>query len=354
VNEGYSAEASHLRQSPQEKWAAARPLPASGRTGRIAILSPQAEGGVTDYSALIAQRLGAVHARFAEGRVQGWPTRSGEPEAIVIQFSGYGFHRRGVPFDLLRWIRQRKAEGTRVGVFFHELFASGPPWRSSFWLSPLQRYIATELARLADFWLTNRRASAEWLLRRAGEKPNAVLPTPSNVGELTSLAAQRNRSVVVFGSPAVRLQTYKLGGRSLLDWAAGEGLTVYDIGPSLQDQEWRLRLEQRGVAILGRLSAPQVSDLLAKATFGAVAYPLAYIAKSGVFAAYCAHGVCPIVYSDHYPEADGLVAGRHYLAPQQLGGASSQGPSCARQAHLWYRSHGVDQHAEAMRTLLVR
>ena len=318
----------------------------------MALVSPAKEGGVWDYTSLIASRVGAVHTTFEDDQHRGWPYSDDQLGTIIIQFSGYGFQRRGVPFSLLRWVKEQKGCGLKIGVFFHELFASGPPWRSSFWLSPLQRHIAAELARLADFWMTNRRASAEWLLLRAGEKRNAVLPTPSNVGELEHFPAQRSRSIVVFGSPAVRLLTYRHGGPSLLEWAAREGLAIHDIGPPLHDLEWRARLEQQGVRFHGRLSAPQVSDLLAKAAFGAIAYPLPYIAKSGIFAAYCAHGVCPIVYSDRYPEADGLVAGRHYLTSRQLEAAPSRHPSCARQAHLWYRGHGLDRHAEALRSLL--
>ena len=48
---------------------------------------------------------------------------------------------------------------------FHEFHAMGPPWRSSFWLSPLQRRLATSLTRLSDGLVTSLELHRRILLR---------------------------------------------------------------------------------------------------------------------------------------------------------------------------------------------
>jgi len=62
---------------------------------------------------------------------------------------------------LQRW---RTASINRLLVtMFHEVYATGPPWASSFWLSPLQRNLAARLAQMSDHCLTSRQGYAKLL-----------------------------------------------------------------------------------------------------------------------------------------------------------------------------------------------
>src|SRR5262245_39435367 len=92
------------------------------RSSDLIVVSPLIDGGVRDYGAMIADAFVGSHAAFTGGQVIFEPGKKRfEPNAFYIQYSGYGYQARGVPLALARWIRARKKEGAKVGVFFHEL-----------------------------------------------------------------------------------------------------------------------------------------------------------------------------------------------------------------------------------------
>ena len=99
----------------------------------------------------------------------------------------------------------------------------------------------------------------------------------------------------------------------------------------------------------GQLPAVEVSALMSNALFGLVAYPANYVAKSSVFAAYCVHGLCPILLSRTYETVDGLAAGNHYLTwpPEKF---SLQTCSIVKDAaQHWYAPHSIEAHVAAIR-----
>jgi hypothetical protein len=314
----------------------------------ITVVAPPIAGGVRDYAKVIADatcsRLLALDRSIESGTLDG-PRRG----VLFVQVSHYGYQERGVPLKLLRWLRKQKKTGFRIGCYFHELFAFGPPWTSSFWLSPIQRFITAQMARLSDFWMTNRQASAQWLLHVGGKKPHAVLPVFSNVGEPAAYNASRSRSLVIFGSAGLRDCTYRQAGSALFDWAARHGLEVHDIGPRLDGDELRRELVRRRVTEHGPLANGAASRLLAEAMIGVVAYPIAVIAKSSVFAAYCAHGVCTMVISDACPTVDGLVEGAQYWDwARSERRCLTECNSIGRGAFDWYAGHAIAVHSEAL------
>jgi len=314
------------------------------------LLTPPTQGGVFDFTARLQAELGADRAKLIplarENAAQALAA-----EAVFLQMSGYGYAKRGAPLWLLGELARRRGKIGRLGVYFHELYAFGPPWASSFWLSPAQRHVARRLAETADFWVTNREGSAAWLRRFAGGKPHAVLPVFSNVGEAAAFGSERTAKIVVFGGAGLRLATYQAAGDALFAWARRESLAVHDIGPLIEDAGWSARLRAHQVVQHGRLEAGQVSRLLADARFGVVAYPAEYVAKSSVFGAYCAHGACPVLISKKPVQADGLSPGRHYwpgVPAADVGKAASIG----RAAWDWYQPHRLARHAGELRRLL--
>lgn len=322
------------------------------RQVRFALLTPPVAGGVKDYARLVARDVSAEVLEFVDGRSIDENGREASADLVYIQYSGYGYDKRGAPAELLRWAREQHRRGTRIGVFFHELFASGPPWTSAFWMSSAQQHVAAELARIADFWLTNRHASASWLARRSPPKPSAVLATPSNVGELDRYSQTRSARVVVFGSADVRDRTYREGGDAFLDFASTHRIAVHDIGQPLAASDLTARLSDAGVTFLGRLDAAEVSRELAQAQFGALAYPVDFAAKSSVLAAYCAHGACPILFSADHSGADGLAAGINYVSElSRLEPDSESVATIAKAGFDWYQDHRLSRHGEALRQL---
>jgi hypothetical protein len=313
----------------------------------ISLISP-GEGGVKDYAATLN---GLLHGRLLEA-TPALPPSSLAGADVILHYSGYGYAKRGAPLWLLRRLREARPRVRAFGVFFHELYADGPPWSSAFWLSPLQRYITAELATLADFWLTNREGSARWLNAHAPPRLHRVLPVFSNLGEGGVHDGDRRAAVVVLGGAALRAGTYQAAGDALFDWVRQAGFELHDVGPPLADPALAAKLAERGAVVHGRVEADEAARLLSASTYGVLAYPVAYAAKSGVFAAYCAHAVCPVLLSRRSGVHDGLTP-RHYLS--SLDAMTPDLPAAWRigqAANAWYAPHAVQRHLASLHELM--
>jgi len=318
-------------------------------SAELVMLIPPGPGGVRDYAEVMATH---VPTRLLPVTPETPLADYGEGD-ILLHFSGYGYQSRGVPTWLVQRLRQLKSKPRRVGVYFHELFASGPPWRSAFWLHVVQRQIAVDLVRLADFWMTNRQSSETWLNRHSSRVPRALLPVISNVGEPELITVRDKRKVVVFGGAASRALAYQAMDEKFWKWCVEGGFEVHDVGPAIAPRlEQQLR-ETRDIHWHGLLPAHEVSRVLVDASYGVLRYATVEVAKSGIFAAYCAHGICPVLLAPSYPVHDGLRANEHYIA-----GASALGPHAPNarqigmQAREWYLPHRAEAHAQALRSLL--
>ena len=272
------------------------------------------------------------------------------PDVILLHYVGYGYARRGAPWWLLRALIlvRKKQPHIRIVTMFHELYATGKLWQSSFWLSPLQRYIVSRIVQLSDCWMTNRHDSAVWLKQYASEKPHAVLPIFSNIGEAKFFACNRLPKVVIFGTSGLRTNTYLGLGQKLFDWALCEGLEVHDIGPPIHNESIQESIKKNGVIEHGMLEASKIEDIFQRSTFGLISYPVHVLGKSGVFAAYTANGLCSIVLSEFYPVSDKLVCGEHYLSELPSNGQQMISPAdIGSKSWLWYQQHSSDSHARA-------
>jgi hypothetical protein len=318
----------------------------------IDILVPRQKGGVHAFGSVLCEALGRSTARLVplnRESLSAW--RPGPSDVVYLQYSGYGYAKRGAPLWLVTALKSRRGKVRKIGVYFHELFATGQPWRSSFWLSPLQRHICRTLANLSDFWITNRQASALWLKERTAQRPHAVLPVFSCVGEAGGSSEPRKPRIAIFGGPGLRQATYRAVGERLFTWAERTSVEVHDIGPLLQDSYVRASLRLHGVIEHGYLGELAVRDLLRTAMFGLLAYPVGYAAKSSVLAAYCAHGMCPVIVSGSQEQADGLVAHANYLPELPAAISAVQVARIGEAAEEWYAGHRLDVHVRTLSTL---
>ncbi len=310
---------------------------------------PPGTGGVRDYASMLADQLGAPVRELTPQT----DTREWSGDMLLLHFSGYGFQKRGVPTWLLPEIKRLRSRFKVFGVVFHELYASGPPWSSAFWLSGIQRRIARDLLEQADFWLTNREMAAQWLRSQNASAPHRVMPVFSNVGEPEVLDNEREASIVVFGSEALRLQVYGFGDGEIFRFAKRHQLAIHDIGKPMQDATMAASLAEASVIRHGMLPAEQVSQALATARFGALFYGADYVGKSGIFAAYAAHGACPILLGDEMGAYDGLQPNVHYAAGfGALDDTRGLDPwLIGRAARRWYEPHRIAAHSTVLQTL---
>ena len=300
-------------------------------------------------------------------------SQPGMPKINLLQYVGYGYGKRGCPAWLLhgldRWrkqhlpIQNRTCRSTyplsvsnssaerRLATMFHELYAFGPPWRSSFWISPVHRYIARSLARNCDHCLTSCAALAKWLADASAQPINnvSVLPVPSNVGEPEYLPdwSARAPRMMVFGSYGQRRKIY-WEHRAELELACQTlGLReIVDIGATLEIPPLSVPLFQRGI-----LPAPAVSREMLNSRAGFIVYPTAYFGKSSIFSAYAAHGLTTITVSGNSAaNEDGLRAGEHYL----YAGVNNfnLARDIAGNARLWYWAHNVKQQARSYAAII--
>jgi hypothetical protein len=281
----------------------------------------------------------------------------GEPGAILVHYSGYGYSADGAPFALAEAIERVRASGHfRIVVYFHELFATGMPWRSAFWHTHRQRRIVRRLAKECDLIATNSSLHLDWLEREAiqgGSASVRLLPAFSNVGESLEIPPMSGRqpAMVVFGLPATRRKAYRRMS-SLARLLHSVGIEeIVDVGPEFESPSGMCGIPVRRV---GALAAAETATVLSQSMFGFAQHPPSWLAKSGVFAGLCAHGVVPVA-PDSFPgEVDGLRDGVHLISPRTAKAVLAGGlERCSAAAWHWYSGHRLRLHAAAYSRLLL-
>jgi hypothetical protein len=344
---------------------------------RLIHITPQLPpnvGGIADYAVILGRRV----AEQSDGHVQSAYVQAGskdndapaddldsidladqrssqalaeavgayaeEPEraAVLLHFVGYGYQQRGCPLWLVRALKQLRAERPSVRriTMFHELYAtSSKPWTSAFWTMPVQRYIASKVARLSDGLLTNRQKAGQWLHEQVHGQPVRVSPTFSNVGEPETLPSYTEREpyAVLFGGAGRKTTTCVQHSAALGRALRRMGVKrIVDIGTPVQDSAadaLPLPVEAKGV-----LPAKEVSTCLRRASVGVLRYPLDFITKSGIWAGYAAHGVPPLLVAQRQP-VETLEEGRHFMLLDALNGEvpdERQRGSASRTVKQWY------------------
>ncbi len=344
---------------------------------------PPTVGGVADYTAILSRRLvelsdGTVEPVLVDaGRKDGgtseieFPTtdlggecsapiladtierlaRAVEGQTVVLlEYSGYGYARRGAPLWLARGLSRVCGDGgIPLIAMFHEVSATGPIWTSAFWLSPVQTYVARRLARLSDGLITTHSTPATELRSFVGQDtPVRVAPVFSNVGEPESRASivDRQRRAVIFGGERTKSALYKTYGArvqaALSQWSID---TIVDVGPpgAANPNAMTANVEVRGLQ-----PAASISALLSNARVGLLHYPAAYATKSGILAAYLAHGIVPVLVEPD-PLGGPLEAHTHFIPltekESEQNGHSLEGSNIGSFAAAWYDENAHSRRA---------
>lgn len=273
---------------------------------------------------------------------------------LLLHYANYGYQRRGCPTWLVEGLTRWKgaAPGRRLVTVFHEVYASGAPWNSSFWLGPRQRHLARRVLQLSDASATSLELQAGILHRLHSGAQITVNPVFSTVGEPAEVPplSARPRRLIVFGGPGARRRAW---GELLPELRAAcrmlEVEEVWDVGPPVGAPA---RLEGRPVRELGVLEAAEASTHLLGSCAGFLAYPPHLLGKSTTFAAYCAHGLLPICAWRRPPRhrRGSLVPFWQPRAGTTIDWRELQ--AIADRAHAWYRGHSLEHHASVYMKLL--
>ena len=281
-------------------------------------------------------------------------------QAVLLQLSPYGFERNGAPFWLARgiceWRQARGNSSPPLVTLFHELYAMSPPWQRAFWVTIFQRKAIKQIYESTDVVLTTLARYSKYLDRYAysTERHARTLNTASSVGEPSDLPPLLTRpaSIAVFGSARSRAYIYEKAASEIRDLINMLGVhEIVDIGAPLVDAAIP-SLPCRFRA-LGVLPATAVSRELLQSRAGLVTYPVTHLGKSGIYAAYCAHGLAPIVClkgANREASEDGFSHGRHFLDISEVA-LRSDWPSLAyvaAQAHLKYADRSLSCHADVL------
>jgi hypothetical protein len=276
-------------------------------------------------------------------------------DTVLLHYVGYGYAPRGAPLWLAglleRW--RRGGSGRRLLVHFHEVAASGPPWRSSFWLAPLQRRVAARIGRLASGAITSLGRYRRMLRRLAPALRVEVLPIFSAIGEPAAVVpcAQRESVLVLFGSPSARAEIWRRHSPALEQAVRALAIDrVHDIGGE------PVAPPAIGGAVVERVGAAEsahVGELLSTARAAFFGYPLDYLDKSSAFAAVCAHGVLPVCAGRRDRPGPAAGEGERWLSAHALERLPlERAAEVAAAARRWYEGHDLRHHAETWRRFL--
>jgi len=342
---------------------------------------PPAVCGIGDYAWLLAQALRDEHdiqssflsagtnwtkpegvTEFPVYRLAELTTRAlvnfvaarpGEFDAIVLHMSSYGYQKRGVPGWLASGWRQLSQMNPRPRLItmFHELFASGSASSSAFWLQPLQQHVLRIIARASDGLRTNREAYADWVRGVSAKKtPHVVaMPVFSNLGEPLHLPAWNERELSMTmlswgihsgeGLDVVVRKAASLGGRLGM-----KRLHLIGGKPVQVPQDLDLDVKHHGF-----MNVADFSALLASCRLAYTAYSPQHFGKSGLMAAFAAHGLAVITQGREPILPDGLKSGVNVVHELMLQAEEVVDPlqleKLGTALRVWYDGHSLKKNA---------
>ncbi len=243
-------------------------------------------------------------------------------DRIIIQISNWPYltdkYKVRIPQafvdQLTKFIATRSLRAISI---FHEI--PTVKYKRFFSFNPLQERFSKQLAEASTHIITNN-ATFENRLLSYGYSTVKNINNFSNIGELDTPRPTSTRAskLVIFGG-SDRLRLYR-DQRPLIEKAmyAFNIDKITDIGTPLQ---WNtIDTSKLNIDKLGYVDTQTVSNQLSEAKVGLFDYSRfpGCLGKSGVFAAYKAHGVLPITAADTNKNMDDLIAGDNFLTTEHM------------------------------------
>lgn len=305
-------------------------------------------------------QVGFIEAKSVNGLFESLLRCTVGANLVVLHYVGYGYSQNGSPTWLIDGLEYWKAKypTDRLVTMFHEIAASGPPWSRAFWSSSRQKHLAQRLVQISDRILTSKRSYAEILQSYAPERFATIpsLPVFSTVGELQnpSNLSERTRRLVIFGGRSKRSKVYKGSLEQLRQICRYLNIRqIFDIGSPLDSLPTNINTVP--ITVAGCLSREEISAIFADSIAGFFSYHPAFLGKSTIFAAYCAHRVIPVSANMSDLSEEGLQPGRHYALPNQYNTEKNDMAlmqAISDNAFAWYQGHSLSKQAQAYCSLL--
>ena len=309
----------------------------------------------TEYEQLDGFKVFKISSRSKKELIKILNSNKLNSNNLLLHYVGYGYAKRGCPFWLVNALAQWKNadKKRKITTMFHEVYAFGPIWNTQFWTFPVQKLLASKLCLMSDHCLTSKGEYAIRLSKMSDKSISdiPVLPVFSNIGEPERVLPliQREKRIVIFGTTGSRSRLYKESILNLSKVCQKYKINeIWDIGPSLNFAI--PSIDNIIIKSLGIKSVEEISQILSHSFIGYLNYPSSYLCKSGIFAAFCSHGILPIVsfYEDQI--VDGPVEQEHFLLDTDKENVSKdlfREQKIADNAYLWYKSHSLAAHAKS-------
>ena len=332
--------------------------------------------GVGDYALAIAQKLrqdfgcetvfAAFNAKSSEAGgfklvpLDSVPADASKYDRVLLHYVNYGFQKRGVPFRLFSILRaMRESHRARFVTVFHELYASGPPWTSAFWLRRFQIDLAKSIARLSDACIVSSDYSRRELRRLSPHSEIELHPVPSALGEpllsADQIAHRDPHRWAIFGGTGLverSLRTFRQRKSRIPDLIAPRSLFVLGGAENPATQLLLGDLEIESDYRPG-IPAADASEILETCSFAFLDYfhrpnvETAIILKSSAFTSACAHAVIPVL--PHGGSTIGMD-GERMPGPFFIDFDRSEIPAGDARATMaagiydWYQRHAASEH----------
>ena len=271
-------------------------------------------------------------------------------DRILLHYSGYGYHPRGVPAWLVDGMQSiSESRDLPISVFFHELWVSSVPWKTPFYFALAQRHLVRRLLTLASASYTSA-PRMKRLLERFG-KSAALAPIPSSIPSIPAGRTSNSNQLtaLIFGQEHTRVRSVKAHSvllRSLANSGRLSGLRLIGKGahPGSADHASAVScINPRLVATAADTSPEETGREFAHADIFLSFYPLDFLTKSSTVMAAFACG-CPVILplqngtEEFSPRPPVVLCGgakaeiARSLTPENLRQTS-------REALRWYEQH---------------
>lgn len=215
---------------------------------------------------------------------------------IILHFSGYGFATKGLCFGLIKSIKdwKNRDKKNKLITIFHEIYAKGSIFKSSFWTYLPQKYLAKNLFKLSDISVTSNKENQLILSSFEKSKKVKIFSTFSNIGEIKYYKSlnKRNKIAIIFGGSFQKKILYEdiyLKERRYYNLLREFSIKqIIDVGPKVVNLKKIINIPIKAIGIK---SKKFISNLFSKAKVGLIFYPISQMPKSGIVAAYASHGI---------------------------------------------------------------